>query len=283
MAEGELFSTIEVSHVAEIEEAAFATWPAGEVAELGGWRLRAADGVTNRANSVWNVRIGGATPIAPRIVAVEEFYATRGLPACFQMTVASQPHDLDSRLADRGYRLHSPTLVQLTTLESILRNTPTLRTLPHLEVELIEEFEQEWFDLYEEFEQENPAHASARAAILDRIAAPRAFLRATVDGIPAAVGLGVVQGAYLGIFCMSTSAQFRRRGAASGILRAMAIWAEMNRAHRAFLQVRAGNQGALTLYGRLGFHTAYNYHYRILDLPAPASRPDPQAEREPRP
>lgn len=268
MAEGELFSTIDVGQVAEIEEAAFASWPAGEVRELGGWRLRASDGVTNRANSVWCGRYGGATSLETRMAAVEEYYAAHGLPACFQMTVAAQPDGLDKKLALRGYRLHSPTLVQLTTLESVLRNTPALRTLPHLEVELIEDFEQEWFDLYEEIEQEDPAKASGRAAILDRLPAPRAFMRATVDGMPAAVGIGVVQGAYLGIFCMATAPEYRRRGAASGILRAMAIWAEMNRAHRTYLQVAAGNQAALAVYGRIGFQTAYNYHYRILDRAA---------------
>lgn len=278
MAEGELFSTIEVSHVAEIEEAAFATWPAGEVADLGGWRLRASDGVTHRANSVWNARFGGAVAVEARLLAVEEFYATRGLPACFQMTVASQPENLDSRLADRGYRLHSPTLVQLATIETVLQNTPALRTMPYLEVELNEEFEEDWFDLYETIEQEDPSRASGRAAILDRIAEPRAFVRATIDGTPAAVGLGVVRGAYLGISCMATAPRFRRRGAASGILRAMAIWAEMNRAHRAFLQVVAGNHGGMALYGRLGFHTAYNYHYRILDRKEEGNTPLAQVE-----
>jgi GNAT superfamily N-acetyltransferase len=278
MAEGELFSTIEVSHVAEIEEAAFATWPAGEVAELGGWRLRASEGVTNRANSVWSIRHNGATSVDARILAVEEFYATRGLPACFQMTVASQPPNLDSRLADRGYRLHAPTLVQLASLETILQSTPALRTMPHLEVELLEEFEEEWFDLYEAIEQADATRASGRAAIMDRIPAPRAFLRATVDGVPAAVGVGVVHGAYLGISCMATAPAYRRRGAAQGILRAMAIWADMNRARRAFLQVVAGNQIALALYGRLGFQTAYNYYYRILDKRTPAPAQEPRAE-----
>lgn len=272
MAEGELFSTIELSQVVEIEEASFNAWPAGLVAELGGWRLRASDGVTNRANSVWCARYSGATPTDPRVLAVEEFYTAHNLPACFQMTIASQPQSLGNRLAERGYRLHSPTLVQLASLESVLQNTPPLRSLPHLEVELIEQFEQEWFDLYEQIEQEDPSKASGRAAILDRIPAPRAFLRATIDGVPAAVGVGAVQGAYLGIFCMATAPEYRRRGAASGILRALAIWADMNRARKAFLQVVAGNHTALATYGKVGFHTAYNYHYRIFNRQSPGPR-----------
>ena len=39
--------------VLEIEEAAFHAWPADEVLELSGWRLRFMHGVTHRGNSVW--------------------------------------------------------------------------------------------------------------------------------------------------------------------------------------------------------------------------------------
>lgn len=265
MAEGELFSTIELSHVVEIEEAAFAAWPAEDVVELGGWRLRASGGVTGRANSVWCTRIQGSTPIEPRIFAVEEYYAARDLPARYQLNAASLPDGLDERLAQRGYQRVSPTLVQIASLETLLQRTPALRTMPHVEIELAEEFEQEWFDLYEAIEGEDPAQATGRAAILDRTPAPRAFLTAKVDGVPAAVGLGVVSGAYVGIFCMATHADFRRRGAATGILRAMAIWADMNRASTAYLQVTAGNFAGLAVYNKLGFRTAYNYHYRLFN------------------
>ena len=48
----------------------------------GGWRLRHLAGVTNRGHSVWpGPGSGGVRALEDRIVAVERFYAERGLPA----------------------------------------------------------------------------------------------------------------------------------------------------------------------------------------------------------
>jgi ribosomal protein S18 acetylase RimI-like enzyme len=83
-----------------------------------------------------------------------------------------------------------------------------------------------------------------------------------IDGAPAALGLGVVEGDWLGIFCMTTDPGFRRRGAASAILRTLAIWAQLYDARRAYLQVMDQNTAAQALYARVGFETLYHYHYR---------------------
>ena len=248
--------------VAAVEHAAFAAWPGLEVAQVDGWRLRAAGGVTGRANSVWSLEDGGALGLAAKLAAVEGFYAARGLPARFQITPAARPAELDAALAARGYRFYSPTDVQVADLTAILERTTPLRALPFV-VEVAEEFDPQWFSLYATAEGYDPRTAALRAAILERIEGTRAFVSLSTGGQPAAVGLGVAAGEWLGVFCMSTLPAFRRRGAASAILRTLAIWGSLYDARRAYLQVPVEKDAAHALYAGVGFATAYTYHYRI--------------------
>ena len=104
--------------------------------------------------------------------------------------------------------------------------------------------------------------SAVRRGILEQIASPAGFALLYVNGIAAAVGLGVVSGPWVGIFCMATDIAYRRRGAASAILRTLAIWAQLYGAERAYLQVMADNAAARALYERVGFLTVYHYFYR---------------------
>jgi N-acetylglutamate synthase len=92
-------STVEI-----VEGCAFDAWPAAEVVDLGGWRLRFTQGVTRRGNSTWP----GGAPISDReaearIDRVEERYAARELPSVFQLTPLAMPVALDRLLEKRGY------------------------------------------------------------------------------------------------------------------------------------------------------------------------------------
>lgn len=255
---------LNIETILEIEEAAFDSWPALEVAQVDGWRLRGARGVTGRGNSVCAIRSDGEIAPAERIEAAECFYRAHELPPRFQINAAVQPANLDDQLAQRGYRCYSPTFVQTASLATILERTPALRLAPHFAVEVSEDFDEAWFALYVQSEQMDTRTLAVREAILRRIASPVAFAQLDVDGVPAAVGLGVARGRWMGIFCMSTRAEFRRQGAALALLRTLAIWGGMVDATDAYLQVQAHNAGAQSVYARAGFSTAYPYHYRIL-------------------
>jgi ribosomal protein S18 acetylase RimI-like enzyme len=67
---------------------------------------------------------------------------------------------------------------------------------------------------------------------------------------------------WIGLFCMATRPEFRRRGAATAVLRALAGWGRHQGAARAYLQVMDDNLPARSLYARAGFETLYHYHYR---------------------
>jgi GNAT superfamily N-acetyltransferase len=253
------------AEIIAVEEAALAAWPALEIVQLDGWHLRAAHGITGRANSVWSNRCTGSLSLDERVDAAERFYTQRGLAPKFQITPAALPEALDPHLEARGYRFHSPTRVQTASLREVMQHTRPLRESPHFEIEVSEEFDDNWFTLYCEAEGADESTAAVRGAILQMLPQPSAFVSLCIDGAAASVGLGVVCGAWMGLFCMSTLAQYRRMGAASAILRTLAIWGSMHDAEQAYLQVRQENAPAVATYARAGFTSAYPYHYRVLD------------------
>ena len=69
-----------------LEELMDAAWPAAEREESGGWVLRAAAGVTQRANSVWP-REPGADPhrLLAALRDARLWYRNRRLPLIFQV------------------------------------------------------------------------------------------------------------------------------------------------------------------------------------------------------
>jgi len=246
-----------------LETIAANAWPAAEVELCGGWRLRSTQGVTRRANSVWPNQDDGALALDAKLAQVEAFYAARGLPAIYQICDAMQPAQLDEVLAARGYAHEAPTFVQTAPLPTLLERLPSLRHYPTFEVEVSEAFDGQWFDLYCVAEEVSEQATPVRQAILERIAPVHGFVTLYAAGRPAAVGMGVVEAGWLGIFSMATLPAYRRRGAARAILRTLAVWAQLYDARHAYLQVMAHNDAAQTLYAGAGFVTAYRYHYRV--------------------
>lgn len=251
-----------LAQILQLETLAANAWPAAEVVALDGWRLRHTHGVTRRANSVWPNQADGATGLAEKISAVEAFYAARGLPVRYQICPAAQPVDLDAALEARGYVRVARTAVQMVELSTILVRTLPLRQQPSFAIEVAEEFNEDWFAAYCQFEEVKPQEAAGRRLIMQAIRPLVGFALLQIDDTPAAVGMGVVEGGWLGIFNMATSVQFRRRGMASAVLRTLAIWAQLYEADRAYLQVMEHNAAAQALYARVGFETLYHYHYR---------------------
>lgn len=254
---------IDLYTILTLETIAANAWPAAEVELCGGWRLRSTQGVTRRANSVWPNHDDGALTLETKLAQVEAFYAARGLPAIYQICDAMQPAQLDSVLAARNYVYEAPTFVQRAPLTMLLERLPSLRHYPTFAVEVSEEFDAQWFELYCASEAVSDQAVPVRRAILARIAPVRGFVTLYDAGTPAAVGMGVVEAGWLGIFSMATLPAYRRRGAARAILRTLAVWAQLYAAQHAYLQVMAHNTVAQALYAGAGFVTAYGYHYRV--------------------
>jgi ribosomal protein S18 acetylase RimI-like enzyme len=245
-----------------IETLAANAWPPEQSIMLDGWRLRSAGGITRRANSVWPNVDSGAASLEDKLAAAERHYAALGQPSIFQICDAARPTGLDAALAGRGYSANSHTFVQTASIRDLLQNLPPLRLYPHFEIEVSEEFYEEWFALYCLSEEVSGHAADMRCSILQRIEPTHGFALLRIGGKPAAAGLGVAEAGWLGVFCMATLPEYRRQRAASALLRTLAIWGQLYDAQHVYLQVMQSNTAAQKLYAQAGFATAYHYHYR---------------------
>jgi ribosomal protein S18 acetylase RimI-like enzyme len=257
--------------VRHIEQLAFDAWPAAEVERLGGWRLRFNRGVTNRANCVWPNELTGALALDERIARVEAAYRARGLPAKFQITPAAQPRGLDAELARRGYAEGAHVLVETAPAAAVAGPSDPARGV---ETEVAETPDEAWFELSGRRGRFRGESTGVYRGLLARLCAAgparrAAFALARLEGEPVAVGLGVLEGAWAGIFSMRTLESARRRGAGVAVLRALARFAAARGVRTLYLQVERDAAPARALYARAGFGARYGYHYRV-EVPPPA-------------
>jgi len=245
--------------IAQLERLAFRAWPAERVVDVDGWQLRLTHGMTRRANSVWPVGARGQLAVEQRVDTLERLYRSEGLPARVQITAVAEPADLDAQLAARGYEVETPVAIQVAPVASLAAQGAP----PGLALEVLERPDARWLAISADrgrFAAMRPRYE----ALLGRIGERARFALASRDGEPVAVGLGVVEGGWLGVFSMLTLPESRRAGCGRAILMALARSGAAAGAERAYLQVERDNAAALALYAGLGFRELYGYHYRRL-------------------
>lgn len=242
-----------------IERLADSAWPAAEQKTLGPWKLRATQGVTRRANSVFTACRGVmSTEEMERLVAqAERFYSRRSLPPVFQVSVATTPVELDHFLERRGYGISGA--AEIWTAETC-HAPPAGSARTEWKIPRQSDPDDAWFDCAFD---EPPDRRRIHEQIVRRVPHPRVFIAAVIDGQVAGCGMAASAQGHTGIFCMSTQLQFRRRGVASSIVRELCHWAHSQGDGLTFLQVMTDNQPAKALYKNAGFRFGYHYHYRM--------------------
>ena len=236
----------------QLDRLAAAAWPALEQVEVDGWLLRAAVSatgtpVTKRANSALALALS-------RTCALDEvtrFYRDRALPP----TVLVSDPDLAARLDGGGWTPHSPTQCLTGPLPSGSASGVTVTDAPT----------EAWLACWWAVDgRGGEDELEVARGCLARIAAPAAYACIVLDGHTVAVGRGVVQDGWLGIFSMAVLPAFRRRGLAGRVLVALGCWGDEQGARSAYLLIEGGNTGARALYDGAGFTLAHDYHYRRL-------------------
>lgn len=236
-----------------LDQIAAAAWPASEATALEGWQLRFADGVGRRANSVAPFPASpDAGPLDARIGAVEAFYRAHDLPPRFQISPAADPTDLDAILRKRGYTTEAPVTIQIAPALAVAASA-----LPEDPVSVTETAPADWHQIYIEGYGRDASTITAAAR-----EQPAFALWRDADGPPAAIGLGVLGGNWLGIFGMWTHPAHRNHGIGGALLAALAAWGVERGAIGLYLQVEDHNADARRLYERIGFKAVYGYHYR---------------------
>jgi GNAT superfamily N-acetyltransferase len=231
-----------------------AAWPSLERHDTGEWVLRAAAGVTQRANSVWPRNTAGDPMDALREAV--QWYRQRRLPLIFQVMDTPANAALNNVLDEQGFTRQSETL--------ILSRPAGAEPLPpaSANVEFLDQPDDEWLALWWSVDGRGGAEELDTArAILTGCPSVYALVR-NDDGVPAAVGrLAMVQGTG-GIYCMATSASQRRRGYASAVLQALLSEGAARGLDDFWLLVTAANQAARQLYSGAGFEESGRYLYR---------------------
>jgi ribosomal protein S18 acetylase RimI-like enzyme len=84
-------------------------------------------------------------------------------------------------------------------------------------------------------------------------------------GLAGAVGCGLAvrDGPLVGLFDLAVAPESRGRGYGTELIGRLVAWGFEHGATAAYLQVTRENARAASLYGRIGFRSAYAYHYRV--------------------
>ncbi len=215
--------------------------------------MRAGGAASRRLNSVATLTFEEGADPAKAVRQAEEWYAARGLPACFHLTEVAMPEGLDGLLAARGYRLLTPTEVRLRPLDEEIPPAAgiTLETRPRAG----------FASVIAEPHRDARSRAE-RAAVFARIRRPHVFAVDFRDGIAAAGGVCVVTEGIAVIHSMRTRPEYRRQGRARAVLARLLAWGAAMGAREAMLQVELANRPARRLYASFGFAPIYRYHYR---------------------
>lgn len=246
-----------MTDILTLEQRLFRAWPALETEHYHGWLLRFAGGYTRRANSVNPIAyFGDEDNLNDHIDHCEAEYRKRDLPVVFRMTDITQPPVLEDLLALRGYEQKAATLVQAADLAPFSGSIPPNAIIDPALTDA-------WLN---HFLRLNPAleeNAVIMRQMMARIEPECAFIRLLQGNEVVAVGLGVRDEGYMGLFDVVTNPDHRRQGHGRALVESLLAWGVDGGAHTAYLQVVQENTPAQRLYARLGFQTTYEYWYRV--------------------
>jgi len=238
-----------------LEELSMNAWPALQTMLYGGWVMRFANGYTRRANSI-NPIYASTRGVEEKIAACEAMYRAKNLRVVFKMTRAVFPDNLDKILEQRGYAAEARTSVQVLDMRSV--TPPTNRDML-----MLESLTQDWVDDYCRLNAVASQHHATMTQMLATIAPARCFIALKEQGQVMAVGLGVAENGFVGLFDLVTDEKFRQRGFGTQLILNLLAWGAQQGARRAYLQVMVSNAGAKRLYEKLGFKEVYQYWYRV--------------------
>ena len=240
--------------VHELERVAADGWRPLEEEAIGGWRLRAAAGFTQRANSVLPLGEPGV-PLGDALDAAGRWYADRGLPLALQVALPGGEALLEHLHHIGARSVGSP-------VEVMVAPVAPPEVASSIEVALDGTASDAWLSRYLGYRG-----GAADVDVVRRVLEAGDVALATA-GAAVGIGRGVLVDGWLGLSAIEVDAQHRRRGVGTAIVRALAGWASGRGASMAYLQVESTNAPALAAYRGLGFTTHHRYlHVRCPPAP----------------
>ena len=237
--------------VLELDQICDLTWPATESIENSGWLLRAAGGVTYRANSVLplaaSLEAGALNNFAEKFAIAQDFYRERNLPTIFQVALPTWQL-LSDKLFSMGAveTLHGNTMV--TDLTSVKQKIPA-----GIEIVQSDLFDDDWLGI-----QPTPG--------IEKILAGSAatYLTLVSNGKAVAACRIAIANGWSSLTRVYVHQDFRGKGLAKTLVAAALESSFEQGATKAVLQVEASNAIAIGVYESLGFN--FHHEYSFLEL-----------------
>ena len=224
--------------------------------ELPGWLLPFDPSKIGRATSA--VPLMHCAMDAACVAEIEARYAAHQLSAKFRVADVAGLTWLHSALGQAGYAAQQPTLTQVSTVAQVL-GTAMPVTMTMTSVEISSTPTEAWKAVYVA-----PGFDAADGAQrVQALCRSTTVVYASISDArgPLAAGTASFSRGWASFHGMRTVPHARGRGLARHILAELALAAQKLGLERAFLQVEEDNSKAVALYLRLGFETAWRYHY----------------------
>ena len=251
------FSPETLATISVIERHSARSWPALYVTQHHGWELRLSPALASRRVNSLNA----VTPEAGRFPAALEEAASlckkRGVKCHIRMLPLAGNEALE-HLVSLGLSGAAETTVKTVSLDRDFTVDPMAR--------IASVINDEWLNTYLAADWHADGEREVIKTALASVQMPQAFAIAYDGGIPCAVGRGVVENGWLGIYQIATLPDARRRGFANGVMSALLNWGKSQTAQNAYLQVVSTNVPARAMYDGLGFQPLYTYDYWTVPL-----------------
>jgi ribosomal protein S18 acetylase RimI-like enzyme len=239
--------------VLAIEQAGMQAWPGIEMSADGSWMRRAANGYTQRANSVQPLDPRDDADIDARLVRSREWFANRGLPVIVRLTPLAPP-EVVRRLDALGWTVADRSRVMAMQIAAVASDP---------RAEILDALAPQFLAAQQALQGYPDAKLDRFRALLEAVQVPMAgvVLRDS-EGRAVASALWAVADGIAVTGNVITDPACRRLGHARAMMRSGLAWARAQGARFASLNVAADNSAGVALYQSLGYRPQYDYVYR---------------------
>jgi N-acetylglutamate synthase len=247
--------------ISTIEELAYELWPPEHEEILGDWKLRASQGFTKRANSVFT--LNQIPNEANWLSRIESFYQKHQLPVHYHVSDAS-PQELRKLLANQGYYEHTGCYIMTAPTAEVLWKSKQLSGLSYaMEVEstLAANADEDWIEDFIKIEEHDPIRQEFYSYMFQRIQGPQCYIKMQKNLQTIGIGTAIMKEDWTGLLNIGIDVSMRGRGLSYLLLYKLAEWSAEHKSTHMFLQVVADNKPAVALYKNIGFKPLYQYHY----------------------
>ncbi|MFM2050119.1 MAG: hypothetical protein RL682_610 [Pseudomonadota bacterium] len=255
-----LYYSVRDADIESLERATLDAVAPPAVEALPGWLLPFDQSTIGRAKSA--VPLNHAAQDVGILRDIVDRYTAHQLPAAFRVADVISLTTIHLELRRLGFTPQQPTLVQIGSTQRMLAALDTAHALGECAaapVSITQCPTSSWSAVYSApgFDTVDGAH---RVEALSRSTTVVFASMADAQG-PVAAGTASFSQGWASVHGMRTAERARGLGLAGFVLTALAQHALSRGIDRVFLQVEEGNAAALALYQRVGFQTAWRYHY----------------------